>query len=371
MQQKHQDLLDMLLDVVKTKYTDDISVMFIYGSCVNGTSHSKSDLDIIFIPKTKRGRSFSKTFILDGVGYDLWGANWGTLERFANFDDMKVSVLAESQLVYSASDADRQKYEALKQKANAIENGTLTRELYDKAEEHLKQAEPYYDELDRTQSLVAVGGILMELCNTVCLLNHTYLHFGCKQVARELAALEHLPENFVPMFTAVIEQTATAKETCAALIKKTKAFLQDIQKDLPPAAPGLPKPTRLLSRFRKKTEQFLRRRKHKKAPTVSDFAGLYEEISSHWNKIRVSCANGDAAYAFLSAVSLQHTLDCVQNSLGSDDPALRFIKAFDSRSLEQFAMEADKAEAAFLEYLRREGVPIAYYDNLEELRQSF
>ena len=61
------------------------------------------------------------------------------------------------------------------------------------------------DSLKQEESFVAVGGILMGLCNTVCLLNHTYLHYGSKQVIKELSALEKLPTNFVSIYTAVIE----------------------------------------------------------------------------------------------------------------------------------------------------------------------
>ena len=99
----HRELLDTILDVIREKYADDISLMLIYGSCVNGTTHGKSDLDLLFIPSTERGMGLARTFILDGIGFDLWGTDWALLERFASFDDMRVSVLAESRLVYAAS----------------------------------------------------------------------------------------------------------------------------------------------------------------------------------------------------------------------------------------------------------------------------
>ena len=349
---KHQDLLDLLLDIIKTEYADDVAVMFIYGSCVNGTANEKSDLDMIFIPKTKRGRKLAKAFILDGIGYDLWGASWGTLEKFARFDDMKVSVVADSRLVYCASEKDRQKYETLVNRAGAIAKGPLTRDLIRKAEDHFNKAKHYYDELRGEMHLVAVGGIMMELCNVVCLLNHTYLRFGCKRVIEELTALEKLPEDFISIYSSVIEHTETAQKNCAALISITEQFLQ--------------------SATNKKTAIHRSLRMEKgKSSLISDFTGLYEEISSHWNKIRVSCANDDAMYAFFSAVFLQHDLDRVQESIEVPIPAFNFIDQFNIRNLSALVMAADKAELAFVDLLESKGVPIVRYDTLEQLRQSF
>ena len=102
-----------------------------------------------------------------------------------------------------------------------------------------------------------------------------------------------------------------------------------------------------------------------------DFSGLYEEISSHWNKIRLACSNGDAKGAFISATSLQYELDCVQNQLRTDIDDLRFFEKFDSKNLDKFLLEADRAELAFVSLLQRKCIPIIKYTNIEQLKQSF
>lgn len=335
----HREILDVLLDTIKTKYSNDISIMIIYGSCVNGTAHENSDLDIIFIPKTENGWKLSKTFILDGIGYDIWGTTWNQLEKFANFEDMKVSVIAESQLVYYASYEDKQKYENLKNQIKSITDGILTHDLLEKAKTHLNKAKQYYGELCFEVNLVSAGGILMEICDTICLLNHTYLHFGGKRIIEELSDYEKLPEGFVETYNAVIEQVKAIKENCAILIKSTERLLLDLENKtlLPPP----------------------------------DFSGLYEEISSHWNKIRLACSNGDAKGAFISATSLQYELDCVQNQLRTDIDDLRFFEKFDSKNLDKFLLEADRAELAYVSLLQRKGIPIIKYTNIEQLKQSF
>lgn len=338
MLKKHQDLLNMLLSVIKEQYADDISVLLIYGSCVNGTSHEISDLDMIFVPKTERGRNLAKTFILNGVGYDLWGTDWNRLERFANFEDMKVSVIADSQLVYYASEEDRQRYEALKSQVKSIADGVLTPDLLQKAKGHLQKAKQYYGDLCIQQNLTAAGGILMEIGYTVCLLNHSYLHYGTKKMFEELSCLERLPEHFIPIFRAVAEQPETAKENCAALIQMTQKFVSAVGR-----------------------EQF---------STPCDLTGLYEEMVSHWNKIRFFCAKGDVMGVFMAATSLQYELDCVQGDLGVQMDELHFFDQFDPHNLQAFSIKADQAEIAFLQLLHMMNITITRYETGEQLRQS-
>ena len=335
---KHKELLDTLLDIIKVEYADDISIMIIYGSCINGTFHEKSDLDMIYIPKTDKGWKLARTFILDGVGYDVWGAYWKRLEQFANFDDMKVSVLADSQLVFYASDDDKQRYESLKSKALSIANGPLSKDLLDKARRHLNTATQYYGELCLEFDLTAVGGILMELFDTICLLNHTYLRFGMKKIIEELSMLNNLPENFISTLDDVIRKPE-AKANIVYLLKSTMRLLSDLEREL--------------------------------SPPAYNIAGLYEEISSAWNKIHISCAEGDALKAFIDATSLQHRLDFVQKEeLDIFIEELRFLDSFDSTNLKELSSKASKAEDSFVELLHRKDVPIVSYKNVEELKQA-
>ena len=43
-------IVSWIINKVKTEYADDISIVLIYGSYVNGTANRKSDVDCYFIP---------------------------------------------------------------------------------------------------------------------------------------------------------------------------------------------------------------------------------------------------------------------------------------------------------------------------------
>ena len=46
MTEKHQKLLDTIIETSRSHYADDIAVIILYGSAVNGTMHDESDLDL-------------------------------------------------------------------------------------------------------------------------------------------------------------------------------------------------------------------------------------------------------------------------------------------------------------------------------------
>ena len=338
----HEELLNAILDVIKAEYPQDIGIMMIYGSYVNGTANETSDLDMIYVPKTERGRRLARTFMLAGSGNDLWGTDWERLERYASFDDMKVSVLTDSRLVYYDTEEDKQRYEALKKRAQDIENGPLTPDLVEKAEGHLATAKQYYGALCLGDNLTAAGGILFEINNVICLLNHTYLRFGMKRFLKEMSGMKRLPTGFLDAFQKVsgAETHEQAKEACHDLINLVDGFLTVMKQEIVPRA------------------------------VPADFTGLYEEISTHWNKIRLSCARNDALTALLAATSLQAELDYVQQRLDADIAGLHFINHYNPCNLSGFACAAQKAEDAFVALLNESGVPICSYNTVDEFKRS-
>ena len=100
---------------------------------------------------------------------------------------------------------------------------------------------------------------------------------------------------------------------------------------------------------------------------ASWLAGLYEEISSTFNKIYVCCENGNYILAFLSAVCLQRELDDAKEA-GS--PSYDLLTYFDFRDLGKLAERTRMIETAFVELITKNGGNIKSYDNYEQFVQA-
>ena len=332
----HRKILDAILEAVRERYADTIALMIVYGSAVNGTSDELSDLDIFFIPKKFEGRNLAKTFIMDGIGYDIWCGSWDTLHDMMDWKDMRVSILADSELVYAASDEDREKYEAMRENARHRTELPNTAHDYHPALEFVKNAKNYYGELC-LGSTAAVGGILMELVNAVCFVNRRYLKYGAKKVPDEIGSYPLLPEDFIENYRHTIREQESAVENCRNMILSTEEFVH--------------------TRFREFTGR---------GKMAAWCTGMYEEISSHWNKIRRCCEADDADGALLAASSLQHDLDFAKITLGQ---SFNLMSGWNPKDLESFRRHCDAVELDFVRALGENDIPIRYLESPDELKQ--
>lgn len=56
-------IINWIVNRAEKYYAEDIALILIYGSYVNGTANAKSDVDCYFIPRTERGYQFAADFI--------------------------------------------------------------------------------------------------------------------------------------------------------------------------------------------------------------------------------------------------------------------------------------------------------------------
>ena len=92
------EIAESLINKIKKDYDGDISLVHIHGSYFYNDTHNLSDIDLYFVPKTKRGYNLGQTFILNGIGCDYWALSWEWLERIANHEEKIVSIITEKKL---------------------------------------------------------------------------------------------------------------------------------------------------------------------------------------------------------------------------------------------------------------------------------
>lgn len=125
----------------------------------------------------ERGWGFSSCFILDCVGYDLYGSPWEKLEKMASFDHTFVSHVIDIDIVYCREPECRERFMKLRQKALNIINGPMTAEILQKAKKQLDDATLAFGEMMLQEEIGTVrqlsGDVIHHLTNTVCFLNHS------------------------------------------------------------------------------------------------------------------------------------------------------------------------------------------------------
>lgn len=335
----------------ETEFPQDISVVAIYGSHVNGASNPKSDLDCFFIPKTDRGYGFCLDFIINGVGYDIFPIEWERAEGMSKLYEPLLPLIGDSKLLYCASEEDRQRFEALREqlKANLADSETSKRAAHDR----LAKACSAYGKITECTEIRGArsyaGELITDVADAAALFCHDYYHYGLKKQYDDLCGLTAVPAVISEEYAAIIRADSTAEITarCKRMLDAACGFTVFTP---PPYTAELEEPFEALE------------------TDFAELAKFYEELSSAFNKVYVCCENGNYILAFISAVCLQHELDNAHKYAGT--AVYDLMSCFDYRNLGALHDAAANAENSFVAFIENGGGKIKRFDGFEDFEKK-
>ena len=133
-------LTKWVIDKIEKEYKDDVALLIgIKGHSTDGDGHG--EIFDYFVPATERGNELAETFIIDGVGHDLYPRSWERLENSVNLNDMPI-VLDNATILYFRSEADTKRFEECRKRLQ--ENLCNDTFVYGKALECMDKALEIY-----------------------------------------------------------------------------------------------------------------------------------------------------------------------------------------------------------------------------------
>lgn len=341
MNKRNDIIVEWAVKKIEKEYKDDVSLFLTYGSYENGTANPLSDVDFYFIPKTEHAYDLCKTFIVEGIGFDLFPMSWERVEGLAELNECLTPCVANVKVLYCNSEEDKMKFEELQ---NRLKKNLNNKEfMLDKASKNMEIGMNFYQtvlfEEDICELRTLAGEIAMCLSDVVAYTNQTYFSRGLKKQIEDLKNMESTPDDFVLLYESLIKANSEQeiKKNCYKMIKNTRNFLNN------------------------KTEKS---NEEKKKANYENLAELYQEIVSTWNKIYVCCDSKDIVLAYISGTCLQDTLNMAtrENGLNKFD----LMSAYNSKYLEQFKERAMELQKEFVKIIKENGVSIEEYNTVEE-----
>ncbi len=331
--QTRDRLVDWIEKTVRSHYTGKVALVCLYGSHINGTANERSDVDCYFVPKTPEGNALARTFLLEGVGYDLFPMSWQRLEAIARLEQSHQPLLGDVQVLYADSPADLEKLEGLRRQlrdnlADPVFRGRVAQERFARACSRLPQAND-----DHKTARLKAGGLLMDVAEVFAFGQGEYYHYGLKRQFPDLLALPQLPVDLEEDYLAVLKAKTSAEIACAC---------QRLLKDCPWPVLQNQQPVAWGSR-----------------PPAGKLAGIYEEISSTFLKIYRCVEVGDPVLAFLSAVCLQWEL-----------PWVDLLTAYRYEDLTPLAENARYVETQLRRELEDAGIRLREYKTFAEFEEK-
>jgi len=338
MKPTQKELTDWAINQITTKYKDDVALLIaISGHSLESDCHGVC-FDY-FIPVNENGNKLSQTFILDGVGHDLYPRSWERIENMAEFNDNFTFGLGNGEILYYRSEEDKNQFLAMqeRQKAN-LQNPQF---MLKKALEKLDTAMEIYrtmmfeDQLYKVR--MSAGFIAYYLSIAVACLNGTYFKQRLDLETAELARMEKVPEDFIDLYERIVK-AATVDELKSlghGIIATTRKFI------------SAQKPAR-----EEKTA----------TPNYADLADWYQEASLAWRRMYHHCDTKDYRRLFPDAMTLQHEMSIIKEEFGLREMDL--LGSFDADNLESFRQKAWELEQYILSEIESHGAVLNKYDSL-------
>ena len=344
-------LTEWVIHKIKEEYKDDVALLVaLHGHNTADDQHGVS-FDY-YVPASERGNELAETFIIDGVGHDLYPRSWERLEDSVMLNDMPI-VIDGAKILYARSDEDRERFLNLKRKLweNLHDSGFV----YGKALEYLDKALEIYRSLifeERPYRVRSEAGCIHhELTKAVAVMNHTYAEkpvFSRDQAydndpdsrIYHCPEMKQVPEGFFENAARLLTEkdSETIKRVARSLLKATRKFILKRQ----PSAEN-----RAMDEV-----------------DYQSFADWYQELSLTWRRIRHYCENDMKELAFCDALYLQEELLYVAQEYCMEEMDL--LDAFDWNDLSGLKERADALENRILEILAEHSMTINSYESVEE-----
>ena len=344
-------LTDWVINQIKKEYKDDVALLL----AVHGHNTADDEHGVAFdyyVPATDRGNELAETFIIDGVGHDLYPRSWERLEDSVMLNDMPI-VIDGAEILYARSDEDRERFLNLKKMLQ--DNLHDPEFVYGKALEYMDKALEIYrslifeDRLYRVRS--EAGYIHYELTKAVAVMNHSYAEepiFSREQAydndpdsrIYHCPEMKQVPEGFFENAARLMTEKdpETIKEAVSSLLKATREFILE----------------------RKPAEES----RELNEVDYKGFADWYQELSLTWRRIRYYCENDMAEPAYCDALYLQEELLYVAQEYHIEE--MNLLDAFDRNDLSKLKERADALEKRILEILAGHNTSVKSYESVEE-----
>lgn len=342
-----KEIIDWAIRDAQTKHKGEIAL--IVGDRFANKTPGDGDCTTLqfFVPKTAAGEKAAMAFTVEGVGYDYFAIPWERLESIAALRDTITFVLAEGQVLWAESEAEKRRFYALRE--------TLFRNLADMSyvcrivAKRLDEAMQLYARMAFEESLGALrmGArfLSQSLGESIAAVNGTYLKrggIGTDDPTPLLETLETVPAGYIGLQKRLYSAKTAGEilSVCHDMIAVVRKFLAGL---LPPSGEPVPAPEAL--------------------------EGWYEELSYTWRRIAYFCAQGDARNAFSWAGYLQADIGMLGGLVTEEERDL--LGAFDENDLHAFAARCGAARVRIREKLAAHGVRLREYGSLADfLREN-
>ena len=332
-------LVDWAIKKVESEYSDDVCLL-IEHKTLKLERDMKAKTFSFYIPATNRANGLAKTFIIDGIGYDLFPMSWERIESMADVKEYNTTCLADSEILWARSGEDRQRFISLQARLKAnLQNPQYMLERAVKWHDYAKDI--FQDSLfeERLYKVREYAGHICDLLSiAVVFVNLCYFKHGQTNQIQEIDRMEKVPQGFAELYQKIIAEPSPdeQKRLCYKMIMITKAFLDTQNVSATPKSP----------------------------PDYTELAAWYQELCYTWRRVYHWCDMNDPVNAYIWCCMLQNETDEWGAKFNITDTDI--MSSFNAADLAEFRKRAESVERNFRQAIEGNGVKIDEYKTVED-----
>ncbi|MDF2923576.1 MAG: hypothetical protein K0R57_2490 [Paenibacillaceae bacterium] len=340
MKKKNRQLADWAVSVIKEQFKDDVCLLLEHRTLKLEKDRNETAFSF-YIPAASRANGLARTFMIDGIGYDLFPMSWERMERTADIKEYNTTCLADAEILYARSEDDRRRFISLQARLQA--NLQNPHYMYNRALKWFDTVTEIFQEMLFESRLYKVrehAGYICDLLSlTVAFVNQTYFKHGQTGQINELQSMKQLPAHFISLYESIVRSQSAdeQKRLCHEMIGSTKRFLAEHDKN--------------------GTTQFGK-------PDFSELAAWYHELSYTWRRVYHWCDSNDPVNAYIWCCSLQDEVGKTGAGYGISE--LDLLSAFDSGNLSGLRKRLEYVERTFIAAIEANGAELEAYKSIED-----
>jgi len=350
MKTKNERLKQWAIDQIEKNYKNDVSLLIGYDFAdqydfdpnANPDTDFKDGFDY-FIPETDRAYGLSRTFIINGIGYDLYPRGWNRIEEGVALEDYNLFLIPCAEILYARSQADVDRFEDARRRFH--ENLANKEYRFGKALQKLAFVMNTYQTMMFSESLAEVrmtaGFIADYAATSVALANGRYFKRTQYTQLEEMQDFDSVPAGFATYYENILtaESIDELKKLSHLIILATRKFMEANR----PQAVDCPKTT---------DYQYI--------------ADWYQELCWTWRRIYQNVSNSDRTRTFMRANMLQHELNVLQEEQSLTGMDFNLMGHYNPNDLSVLKARAEALEKQLLALLAANNVTLDSYDSIDD-----
>ena len=332
-------LADWAVKKIESEYRSDVCLLLEHKT-LKLEKDMEADTFSFYIPATNRANGLARTFIISGIGYDLFPMTWERIERMADVKEYNTTCLADATILWARTDEDRQRFTSLQARLKAnLQNPQYMQERAEKWFDIVKEI--FQDTLfeDKLSKVRENAGYICDLLSiAVAFVNQSYFSHGQTNQLSILANMGKTPQDFTKLYEAIIKESSPdeQKRLCKIIINNTKTFLDEQEKIYVNSA----------------------------APDFSELASWYQELCYTWRRVYYWCDQGDPINAYIWCCNLQNEVDEWGAKFNITDTDI--FSSFKTNDLPGFRKRAEQVEDLFRNAIAANDIVLDEYKTVED-----